>query len=103
VLLLRKPGRDGDRWVLPKGKRRRAEREVAAAVREVIEETGLKRGGVERFLPRERYFDDDGGSPSFKEVSYFLMRCTSRSHRPSVAKDEGFSAAGGGTFVEVLA
>ena len=73
-----RPRRDGDRpevWALPKGLIDRGERGAEAAVREVLEETGL-RAVVERKLGDVRYIYTWGGERVFKVVSFFLLRAT---------------------------
>jgi 8-oxo-dGTP pyrophosphatase MutT (NUDIX family) len=90
VLLLLKREGSAERWVLPKGKRRRQERRRQAARREALEETGLARLEVGEFLVRECYFDKDGRDVVFKEVSYYLMRCPKGKTALKVRKAEGF-------------
>ena len=89
LLLLKKSGKN-ERWVLPKGKRRRLEARRSAAKREVLEETGLSRVDVGKFLFRERYFDVEKGRVVFKQVSYYLMRCPKGKTRLKVRHVEGF-------------
>jgi 8-oxo-dGTP pyrophosphatase MutT (NUDIX family) len=91
VLLLQKAD-EGARWVLPKGKRRRAEARRRAAQREVLEETGLPEIKVGKFLARERYFDVERKQVVFKQVSYYLMRCPKGKERLRVNEAEGFAA-----------
>jgi len=66
VCLVHRPRYDD--WTLPKGKLRRGEHPLAAAVREVHEETGL-RARPRMALPTSRY--RVGGVP--KEVAYWAM------------------------------
>ena len=73
-----RPRRDGDRpevWALPKGLIDRGERGAETAVREVLEETGL-RAVVERKLGDVRYVYTWGGERVFKVVSFFLLHAT---------------------------
>ena len=74
-----RPRRDGDRpevWALPKGLIDRGERGAETAVREVLEETGL-RAVVERKLGDVRYVYTWKGEQVFKVVSFFLVRYSS--------------------------
>jgi len=73
-----------DDWSLPKGKIRRGEDEEAAALREVMEETGL-RCSVERPLVSTEYVDRRGRS---KVVSYWMMRPIDGTFRPTGEVDE---------------
>jgi 8-oxo-dGTP pyrophosphatase MutT (NUDIX family) len=102
VLVLRKRGAKKGAWVLPKGKRRPKEDETATAIREVVEETGLERVVVERFLTRERYFDMGKRTCEFKNVAYYLMRCPADEARPRVRRKEGFTDARWMTLAEAL-
>jgi 8-oxo-dGTP pyrophosphatase MutT (NUDIX family) len=73
-----RPRRDGDRpevWALPKGLIDSGERGAETAVREVLEETGL-RAVVDRKLGDVRYVYTWGGERVFKVVSFFLLRAT---------------------------
>jgi len=73
-----RPRRDAGRpvvWALPKGLIDEGERGVEAAVREVLEETGL-RAAVERKLGDVRYVYTWDGERIFKVVSFFLLRAT---------------------------
>ncbi|BBE42496.1 bis(5'-nucleosyl)-tetraphosphatase [Conexivisphaera calida] len=65
-------------WGFPKGHLNDGEAEEAAALREVMEETGLKSLRiVPNFKYRIRYkFKLEDGSPSAKEVAFYLMECT---------------------------
>lgn len=67
VALVHRPSYDD--WTLPKGKARRSESELAAAVREVREELG-SRVAVSRRLRSVSYSVDGVG----KEVGYWVMR-----------------------------
>jgi 8-oxo-dGTP diphosphatase len=71
VLLVHRPRRDD--WSLPKGKLKRGEHPLAAAVREVREETGVTgRPGVR--LPTTRYEVVAGGVAAPKVVDWWHMR-----------------------------
>ncbi|MFP3228666.1 MAG: NUDIX domain-containing protein [Nitrososphaeria archaeon] len=65
-------------WGFPKGHLNDGEAEEAAALREVIEETGLRNLRViPNFKYRIRYrFKGEGGAVSTKEVTFYLMECT---------------------------
>jgi len=102
VLLLLKGREQTGRWVLPKGKRRRLEPRRRAARREVLEESGLSRVDVGKFLLRERYFDKEGGRVVFKQVSYYLMRVPKGKTRLKVSKTEGFSRGSWVSFASAL-
>ncbi|MFH9268307.1 NUDIX hydrolase [Streptomyces sp. NPDC017546] len=91
VLWRRAPGGDGndvevclvhrpryDDWSFPKGKLKRGEGPLAAAVREVLEETGHHCAPGDR-LPTSRYPVD--GRP--KEVAYWAAEATEGSFTPS--------------------
>jgi 8-oxo-dGTP pyrophosphatase MutT (NUDIX family) len=72
------PRRDEGRpavWALPKGLIDSGERGPETAVREVLEETGL-RAVVEQKLGDVRYVYTWGGERVFKVVSFFLLRAT---------------------------
>jgi 8-oxo-dGTP pyrophosphatase MutT (NUDIX family) len=103
VLLLLKGGEKRGRWVLPKGKRRLLEPRRRAARREVLEETGLARVDVGKFLLRESYFDKDGKNILFKQVSYYLMRCPKGKTRLKVSRAEGFTRGKWMSFEAALA
>jgi 8-oxo-dGTP pyrophosphatase MutT (NUDIX family) len=71
-----RPRRDDGRpevWALPKGLVDAGERGPETAVREVLEETGL-RAVVERKLGDVRYVYTWQGERVFKVVSFFLLR-----------------------------
>jgi 8-oxo-dGTP diphosphatase len=71
-----RPRRDDDRpevWALPKGLIDPGERGPETAVREVLEETGL-RAAVAQKLGDVRYVYTWGGERVFKVVSFFLLR-----------------------------
>jgi len=65
-------------WGFPKGHLKDGEAEEVAALREVMEETGLRNL---RMIPNFKYrihyrFLSEEGSPSSKEVAFYLMECT---------------------------
>jgi 8-oxo-dGTP diphosphatase len=68
ICVVHRPGLDD--WVLPKGKLESSEHSLVAAVREVLEETGV-RGRPQLRLPEVAYELPDG-TP--KTVDYWLMR-----------------------------
>lgn len=80
VLLVHRPRFDD--WTLPKGKRKRAEHPIRAAVREVHEETGV-RAGVGPRLPSVHYDVWSGTELVEKVVDYWAM---------TVRGDDGFTA-----------
>jgi 8-oxo-dGTP pyrophosphatase MutT (NUDIX family) len=72
------PRRERERpevWALPKGLIDPGERGAETAVREVLEETGL-RAVVDRKLGDVRYVYTWQGERVFKVVSFFLLRAT---------------------------
>jgi 8-oxo-dGTP pyrophosphatase MutT (NUDIX family) len=73
VAAIRPQGRPDGHWVLPKGLIEPGEQPVAAAVREVHEETGL-RAEVLHKLPSSRYIYRRGPERVFKLVEWWLMR-----------------------------
>ena len=70
VLLIHRPGHDD--WSLPKGKLEPGETEEECALREVLEETGL-RCALGPELPRVSYHDAQGRA---KSVRYWVMSAT---------------------------
>jgi 8-oxo-dGTP pyrophosphatase MutT (NUDIX family) len=62
-----------DDWTLPKGKHQPGEDDTAAAVREVLEETGFH-GRIERDLGVVRYTVEKHGAVLPKVVRYYVMR-----------------------------
>lgn len=82
VLLVHRPRYDD--WSLPKGKLDRGESHQQAAVREVLEETGLRcRAGAE--LGSVRYCDRDGRD---KRVRYWAMEPVAGRFAPNEEVDE---------------
>ncbi len=80
VLLVHRPDRDD--WSLPKGKCRPREAALRCAVREVLEETGLRcRTGAE--LPTARYLDRKGRS---KQVRFWEMQRRSGVRSASIVR-----------------
>jgi 8-oxo-dGTP diphosphatase len=73
-----------DDWSLPKGKLDRGESFEQAALREVLEETGL-RCELGEELPAVRYLDQRGRP---KTVRYWRMRATGGSFEPGSEVDE---------------
>ena len=65
-------------WALPKGLIDPGERGAETALREVLEETGL-RAAVDRKLGDVRYVYTWDGERVFKIVSFFLLRATGAS------------------------
>ena len=70
---IRPQGRPAGHWALPKGAIDQGEQGVEAAVREVLEETGLVAEPVRRLEPI-RYVYQRGGERIFKMVTFWLMR-----------------------------
>jgi 8-oxo-dGTP pyrophosphatase MutT (NUDIX family) len=66
-------GRPEGHWVLPKGLVEPGEAPLAAAVREVHEETGLRAEALHK-LPATRYIYRRGSERVFKLVEWWLMR-----------------------------
>ena len=62
-----------DDWTLPKGKHEPGEDDTAAALREVLEETGFH-GRIERDLGVVRYTVEKHGAVLPKVVRYYVMR-----------------------------
>jgi len=82
VALIHRPKYDD--WSLPKGKLHPGEDERDAAIREVLEETGL-RCEIERDLGVVRYADRFGRP---KIVRYFAMTCEDGPFTPTEEVDE---------------
>jgi 8-oxo-dGTP pyrophosphatase MutT (NUDIX family) len=79
VVLVRPAGRST--WVIPKGHLEKGETVVEAAIREAIEETGLKVGAVDplgeiSYVYSTREKADGPLTRIFKRVHFFLMQCT---------------------------
>ena len=72
---MRRRGRDGVTWTLPKGTPDPGESTEETALREVAEETGLEVRIVER-LPSIEYAFVQDGTRIRKTVHYFLMEPT---------------------------
>jgi 8-oxo-dGTP diphosphatase len=82
VLVVHRP-RYGD-WTFPKGKRERGESDEECALREVLEETGLRcELGLE--LPSTSYVDHRGRQ---KVVRYWRVRVVSGALAPNEEADE---------------
>ena len=75
VAAIRPGGKKEGVWALPKGLIDDGERGVDTAVREVLEETGV-RAVVDRKLGDVRYVYTWDGERIFKVVSFFLLRAT---------------------------
>jgi 8-oxo-dGTP pyrophosphatase MutT (NUDIX family) len=87
-LLIRDPY---GRWSLPKGHLEGRETEEQAAVREVLEETGV-RATVGPLVARITYAFPSGRRVVEKHVTFFLMRAESDHVSPQI--DEGITAVG---------
>ena len=74
IVLVHRPRYDD--WTLPKGKLEKGEHPLAAAVREVGEEAGV-RGAPQRRLPPVRYLTGVPGVEKF--VTFWSMRCLDQS------------------------
>ena len=78
-------------WTIPKGHLEVGESEQAAAVREVLEETGLS-GELGALVARIVYtVRSKRGLERLKQVAFFLLRADSSEVRPQA--EEGISAA----------
>lgn len=62
---------DEQNWIFPKGKRRKGEKARAAAIREVVEETGLT---VEIVAKAGQFVEHVDGKP--RRIAFYLMRGT---------------------------
>ena len=81
VALVHRPRYDD--WTLPKGKHEPGEDDIAAALREVREETGFH-GRIERDLGVVRYTVEKHGAVLPKVVRYYVMRVERRARsRPT--------------------
>ena len=79
------------RWTLPKGHLEDGESEQAAAVREVLEETGLS-GQLGALVTRIVYsVRSKRGLERIKQVAFFLLRADSSEARPQT--EEGIGLA----------
>jgi 8-oxo-dGTP pyrophosphatase MutT (NUDIX family) len=76
-----------DDWTLPKGKHQPGEDDTAAALREVLEETGFH-GRIERDLGVVRYTVEKHGAVLPKVVRYYVMRVTNGTFERSDEVDE---------------
>ena len=76
-----------DDWTLPKGKHEPGEDDIAAALREVQEETGFH-GRIERDLGVVRYTVERRGAVLPKVVRYYVMRVGAGAFAPSREVDE---------------
>lgn len=76
-----------DDWTLPKGKHEPGEDDVAAALREVREETGFH-GRIERDLGVVRYTVEKHGAVLPKVVRYYVMRAGAGEFAPNDEVDE---------------
>jgi 8-oxo-dGTP diphosphatase len=83
VALVHRPRYDD--WTLPKGKHEPGEDDIAAALREVREETGIQ-GRIERDLGVVRYTVEKQGVVRPKVVRYYVMRAAAAG--PFVPNDE---------------
>jgi 8-oxo-dGTP pyrophosphatase MutT (NUDIX family) len=73
VAAIRPRGRRPGHWTLPKGHVDEGERTLEAALREVLEETGLRCEAVRR-VDTVRYSFNAGGERVYKIVTFWLMR-----------------------------
>ena len=85
VALVHRPRYDD--WTLPKGKNEPGEDDVAAALREVQEETGFQ-GRIERDLGVVRYTVEKHGAVLPKVVRYYVMRVGAGAFEPTHEVDE---------------
>jgi 8-oxo-dGTP pyrophosphatase MutT (NUDIX family) len=63
-----------DKWDLPKGRLDKGESLEACAIREVMEETGVKELRIENFLNTTYHIFKYNGTPTLKEVHWFAMK-----------------------------
>ena len=85
VALVHRPRYDD--WTLPKGKHQPGEDDIAAALREVLEETGFQ-GRIERDLGVIRYTIEKHGAVLPKVVRYYVMRVEAGAFAPNNEVDE---------------
>jgi 8-oxo-(d)GTP phosphatase len=71
---IRPQGRPAGHWALPKGLVGRGEDPLAAALREVREETGIEAASVARLEPIRSVYSRPGGVRVFKVVLFWQMR-----------------------------
>jgi 8-oxo-dGTP pyrophosphatase MutT (NUDIX family) len=76
-----------DDWTLPKGKNEPGEDDIAAALREVQEETGFH-GRIERDLGVVRYTVERHGAVMPKVVRYYVMAVGAGAFEPNHEVDE---------------
>jgi 8-oxo-dGTP diphosphatase len=76
-------------WTLPKGHLHDGESEQAAAIREVLEETGIP-ARVGPLIARIGYLVSKHGLPRDKQVAFFLMHASAST--ASAQAEEGISA-----------
>ena len=85
VALVHRPRYDD--WTLPKGKNEPGEDDIAAALREVQEETGFH-GRIERDLGVVRYTVEKHGAVRPKVVRYYVMAVGAGAFEPNHEVDE---------------
>jgi len=85
VALVHRPRYDD--WTLPKGKHQPGEDDTAAALREVLEETGFE-GRIERDLGVVRYTVEKHGAVLPKVVRYYVMAVGAGAFEPNHEVDE---------------
>ncbi|HWG82437.1 MAG TPA: NUDIX hydrolase [Gaiellales bacterium] len=85
VALVHRPRYDD--WTLPKGKNEPGEDDIAAALREVREETGFH-GRIERDLGVVRYTVEKHGAVLPKVVRYYVMAVGAGAFEPNHEVDE---------------
>jgi len=72
-----------DRWALPKGKTEKEETMISTALREIREETGLKKLNPIDSLGQVKYFYRLNSQLIFKVVHYFLVESFSKKLAPN--------------------